>query len=1076
MEGASATFTVVATGTAPLSYQWTLNGTVIPGATSATYTISAVLTSDAGTYTVAVQNPVGSAISTGAELTVIPAAWLVQYFGTSTLSATNLDGAGNTLLYDYSNGITPVAFRFTSIAMANNYVNTGQVPAQLVVSGWPYWIAILVDDTNFANANWTAYNSSAISVNLGLTEGWHKVWVGLRGHADTTDAAVWRSKQLKLDLTPPVLVVTNPIVTTVSVPLIQLQGYSPEALQHISYDLTNAAGMLTNQDAGITEQFYSTNTWEFTTNYFDCVDVPLTNGLNIITLHATDLAGNTMTTSYSFTLDYSSRINPPVVKLYWPQDGTLVCNNNDYTWRGWADDPTATVTAQLVDSNGETSIFNGIMERNGNFWVENLPLREGANSLTLTVTDSAGKVAVTNIFVFPSAVELTIDTPSSDQLWNQFVTVTGTINDSNDYTVWVNGVKATLNGDSTWTAASVYLPGGGTAVIEARAIPNSNNGGNGAGGSGGGPVSYDNLGNPQSPAAPGAEIQLNKPVRLYVQNYQQTFGISDNCSYVDFATPGVLLDDLVSTDRYNNNHHWTEGSGGSGSMSDTGTCTGTDIGGPVYAFNSWTSQQTWPASSWPSLVAGTQTASGDYDWPIFEPNISPPLIYLEHCKIDFPINSSWTDLYDALSGTFETGNEAYRYTRTADVVYKLQTGGKGVPWRKNLWGITASATEWIPNGEGQDSVTFYPQPINPQSIIIDGMSLGSDGQMWRLYADGDTRDVTVKVPGVDYYTFNLVPQKYKLHIFANDSPLAEKSIAPQAHYCVGQKVNLQATWNPALPPDTQTSYDWCATGDYLNSWRPAIFSDGSQFPDIDPSICTNNPMPAWWYSDGQCNVVCDTISRFPNGQIVTLTRIGELSMYRPDISDFIDIPPSYAANCVDAGTLYLQLGDGNAHGDMMYEVDVFSMYRGKAGIVQLINRTASNGSIDSGSLGTHGSFWLDTSNPYGDRLFLILPGVETPVSFSDNPGVADVASVLSSTTSVSDQFVDYVVFRPTAGVESANIFVTLGIVSGGNPSWAWSASTTWFFGWSTPTYSVTRPSWPDDSNSFPSWLHTWHNR
>lgn len=34
----TATFTVAATGTAPLSYQWSENGTAIPGATGASYT------------------------------------------------------------------------------------------------------------------------------------------------------------------------------------------------------------------------------------------------------------------------------------------------------------------------------------------------------------------------------------------------------------------------------------------------------------------------------------------------------------------------------------------------------------------------------------------------------------------------------------------------------------------------------------------------------------------------------------------------------------------------------------------------------------------------------------------------------------------------------------------------------------------------------------------------------------------------------------------------------------------------------------------------------------------------------
>ena len=49
----------------------------------------------------------------------------------------------------------------------------------------------------------------------------------------------------------------------------------------------------------------------------------LTNGLNTITLHATDMAGNVTVTNFSLTLDYSSRTNPPLVNLYWPQNGTL---------------------------------------------------------------------------------------------------------------------------------------------------------------------------------------------------------------------------------------------------------------------------------------------------------------------------------------------------------------------------------------------------------------------------------------------------------------------------------------------------------------------------------------------------------------------------------------------------------------------------------------------------------------------------------------------------------------------------------------------------------------------------------
>lgn len=68
--GGSVTLSVVASGTAPLSYQWKKGGTAISGATSASYTISNVQTTDAGSYTVTVTNSIGSVTSNAATLTV----------------------------------------------------------------------------------------------------------------------------------------------------------------------------------------------------------------------------------------------------------------------------------------------------------------------------------------------------------------------------------------------------------------------------------------------------------------------------------------------------------------------------------------------------------------------------------------------------------------------------------------------------------------------------------------------------------------------------------------------------------------------------------------------------------------------------------------------------------------------------------------------------------------------------------------------------------------------------------------------------------------------------------------------
>jgi hypothetical protein len=72
--GQTATFSVAATGTAPLNYQWLENGTAISGATSSTYTTPATTTSYNGDiFQVTVSNSVSSVTSSSATLTIVSA-------------------------------------------------------------------------------------------------------------------------------------------------------------------------------------------------------------------------------------------------------------------------------------------------------------------------------------------------------------------------------------------------------------------------------------------------------------------------------------------------------------------------------------------------------------------------------------------------------------------------------------------------------------------------------------------------------------------------------------------------------------------------------------------------------------------------------------------------------------------------------------------------------------------------------------------------------------------------------------------------------------------------------------------
>lgn len=90
--GQSASFTVVATGSAPLSYQWYKGNSLISGATSANYTIAATTMASAGDYHVVVTNEGGFATSSAATLNLVVNAnlpILTTDFANDTIHADN---------------------------------------------------------------------------------------------------------------------------------------------------------------------------------------------------------------------------------------------------------------------------------------------------------------------------------------------------------------------------------------------------------------------------------------------------------------------------------------------------------------------------------------------------------------------------------------------------------------------------------------------------------------------------------------------------------------------------------------------------------------------------------------------------------------------------------------------------------------------------------------------------------------------------------------------------------------------------------------------------------------------------
>ena len=948
--------------------------------------------------------------------------WEWENFGNFTQTGTqDFDQDGYNNLYEFLAGTDPNTAMFV-IQLANDHVRSTNVTGTTdLLRGFPTRMAVLVNNTNFSSAVWVPYFAS-FTATLGPADGKYDVWVGLRGRADDS-VPVWMRAAVTLDRTPPLVVITNPVASLTSKPVIQVQGYSPEPLAGVSFSVSNALGAGATAAGFVTSQYFDAATRQLTTNFFQCFDVELTNGQNIITVRVADLAGNTTTNRLTCALDYTGDSNAPVVTVTWPQNGAKI-GLASVTLRGRVDDETATVVVKAV-AGLTTNSMSALVERNGAFWVEDLSLVAGTNTLTITATDAAGNTRATNLTLIGSDMQLSINAVSDALLNQNTVTVSG-LSSTTNAKVWVNGVAATMSGTGAWTASNVRVPSGGTAVFAVTAIPLSDNGGNGTPPTvqGTDPASW----NPTSASATSAADQRDKPAQVKL--------IRGDWSRYDLVTgPGALFHSRSYGWR------WNESEGGfaekvtgepqqDGQEHWSGLRYRVDTNGTEH-FELWSESPT-------NVYSTTPVPLEEWFWPGFSVQGPSARGQLEYA---LPDDNSY-------------------YAESAETKTVLRTGGKALVSRLNIVAVSGAASENLPT---------QGRAIPPVSLLVPGLglALGADGKAYGALPDNAEVDVTLQAPARSY-NYTVSATKHRLKIVANSGSLAPERVVPAAEFCVGQWVGFYTAFVPDLPNIQSRTVQWALDGGFVNeSWQnysatiqPVPY--GSVNYRVNPLLLQQPTTGAWWITGGLPPVTYAAkmaeLLTMSNGQQVAAKARGLFHMSRPGaimVNPIVHGAPALRWKAFWDQNLYygtVQVGTNGGTNDLCYDLRVVSpKFGGTAKLIQLC-------SLNNSGVGNYCTNALDSTAacPSASVVAGSTPtGTTNLMRFESSPEASGFFEI-----KMDAAYKDYVMFSPGG---ASDIFVSLGKVN-------WSAWANAIYNLTNRPGAVTGPLGPDGSGDFPEWI------
>jgi predicted xylose isomerase-like sugar epimerase len=394
----------------------------------------------------------GNGVATGTTAWTVPAVALQP--GQNVITVTAKDAAGNVGTDVLTVTLTDAAAPAVSITTPTSGDKHTTTAASIALGGSAS-DAFGVTEVRWANdrgGSGAATGTTAWSVPaLPLQPGVNVITVTASDAAGNTSTD---RVSITSDAKVPTLTIASPVATSVTKnEMLALSGTAAD-------------------DLGVTEVSWSNNRGgngrATGTTSWSVANAALQSGVNVITVTASDAAGNRTSATVSVTRDSQA----PAVTFVAP--ATLVTNKATVALAGKAADDTGVTQVSWQNSRGGSGQASGTSE----WTVPSVALLAGANVITVTARDGAGNVGTATLTVTldTRAPAISFSAPTSAATFatsENGLAIGGVANDDTAVAqvTWANsqGGSGTATGTSAWSVARLALkPGLNTLTVTAR--------------------------------------------------------------------------------------------------------------------------------------------------------------------------------------------------------------------------------------------------------------------------------------------------------------------------------------------------------------------------------------------------------------------------------------------------------------------------------------------------------------------------------------------------------------------------------------------------------------------------------